>query len=190
MSSEAEAAALLAKFLSPHTTPRDRTALEASLIAIRDGPGAWRWGLELLAAPAGAADARAAQGGAGGGVLGGGAALQWLAAAAVESAILRRWQQLMPADRNAIFNATWGCLIPPAPGVSPLAATKLAKALVDVAKLRWPEEDPGFFDRLLAAAAAPSTSSAALRVIAVSFEELSAGTTRRGRGFFFSSSFF
>jgi hypothetical protein len=111
MSSEAQAAALLARFLSPHTPPHDRTALEASLVAIRDGPGAWRWGLELLAAPVGAADARASStpgGGSGGGTAGGGAALQWLAAAAVESAILRRWHTLMPADRNAICTATWG----------------------------------------------------------------------------------
>ena len=41
-----------------------------------------------------------------------------------------------------------------------------------VAKQRWPEEDPGFIDRLLAAAAVPGTSAAALRVVAVSFEEL------------------
>ena len=188
---EAKAAHLLAQFLSPHTTSQDRTALEASLIAVRDGPGAWRWGLELLSAPVGVADARAGGGrgdggggggGGGGGSGGGGAALQWLAAAAVESAILRRWQHLMPADRNAVLTMAWGCLIPPAQGVSPMAANKLAKALVDVAKLQWPEEDPGFFDRLLAAAAAPSTSSAALRVIAVSFEELSVREGGGGKG--------
>jgi hypothetical protein len=125
MSSEAEVAALLTRFLSPHTSASDRSTIEASLIQVRDGPGAWRWGLELLAAPAGAADARAGatgnSNGSGSSGGGGGAALQWLAAAAVESAVLRKWSVLLPADRSAIFNTAWGALIPPAPGVEPLA---------------------------------------------------------------------
>jgi len=58
MSSEAEVAALLTRFLCPRTPAPERATIEASLVAIRDSPSAWRWGLELLAAPAGAADAR------------------------------------------------------------------------------------------------------------------------------------
>jgi hypothetical protein len=136
-SGEAEAVSLLTRFLSPHTSAIERTIHEASLVAIRDGLGAWRWGLELLASPAGAVDARA--GGAGCG-----AALQWLAAAAVESAVLRRWTHFAAEDKNAIFSAIFSCLIPPAlkPGLSSMAATKLSKALVCSLPASYPKPSP------------------------------------------------
>ena len=149
---------MLHAFFSAHTPPDHRRALEAELLATRDAPGAWRWGLELLASQHAQTTTDPA--------------LQWLAAAAVESAVCRRWRSLMGADRDALARGAWACVIPPAPGVVPMAATKLGKALVETAKLRWPEEDPTFVDRLLRAAAVRRTSDAALEVLAVFFDEI------------------
>ena len=164
-------AAVLAAFLSPSTSSDERRSLEAELVALRDRPDAWRWALETLFTPTSSPILD-------GGVdeIGAAAPLQWLLSSAVESALLRRWHVLPDADRRLLSGAVFACLVPPARGLTPLAVSKLAKAHADVAKREWPERDPDFFDRLLAVAesnqSGASASSAALRAVAVAFEEL------------------
>ena len=164
-------AAVLAAFLSPSTSSDERRSLEAELVALRDRPDAWRWALETLFTPTSSPILD-------GGVdeIGAAAPLQWLLSSAVESALLRRWHVLPDADRRLLSGAVFACLVPPARGLTPLAISKLAKAHADVAKREWPERDPDFFDRLLAVAesnqSGASASSAALRAVAVAFEEL------------------
>ena len=165
-----QVAAVLAAFLSPSVSPDERRAREAELVALRDRPDAWRWALETLFTPTSSPILD-------GGVdeIGAAAPLQWLLCSAVESALLRRWHVLPDADRRFLSSAVSACLVPPARGLTPLAISKLAKALADVAKREWPERDPDFFNRLLAVAESnrfgPS-ALAALRVVAVACEEL------------------
>ena len=93
----------------------------------------------------------------------------------LEHTLRYRWRTLAPAQRAHVRTALFDHLAANHARLPPFVATKVAATVVHTGRLDWPQEYPGFLDKVLRAAAVPgATASFGVALLKLTCEEFTA----------------
>ncbi|CAM9999012.1 unnamed protein product, partial [Ascophyllum nodosum] len=149
---------ILTEFYTPTTSSNRKQQLERELHAFRTLPNAHLTSLEIIVAMG---ERREQQD----------LFVLYFCGCTLEAAIRRRWSSIPKEERLNIRKFLFQYLAASHASLPRWVSTKLGKALVDVAKVSWPREDPDFMTELQQLASRESTRALGLDLLSLVSEE-------------------